>query len=93
MTADRYELATCYSTHYCNGCDTQIPPGELHIDHTRTQPCERCEKSAATGVPPGYHGHIVDVLYECLACARRNGRPEVAEPETAEQMLDLGGIA
>ena len=32
-------------------------------------------------------------LYECQACAARNGRGPLAEPETAEQPLDLEGIA
>lgn len=91
--SDRSELVTCYAVHYCDGCEAKIEPGEAHYDHTRTLPCERCAQAAATNVPPGYHGHIVEVLNECLTCAERNGRPDVAEPEAAEQTLDLEGIA
>ncbi|MDO8107135.1 hypothetical protein Q6348_07990 [Isoptericola sp. b441] len=70
-----------------------IPPGQEHYDHARVHPCERCERAVETGQKPPYHGHVVTILHECLACAVRNGRPEVADSETAEQPLDLGGIA
>lgn len=72
---------TCAATHICAGCDGTIPPGVEHYDHE----LYRAEGAFA----PILH----DVVFECLGCAARNGRPGVAEPDVAEQPLDLGGIA
>lgn len=59
--------------------------------------CAGCGKYLAPGVQ--YLTHTIEglsmglPLCECLSCAARNGRPGYAEPDVAEQPLDLEGIA
>lgn len=72
---------TCAATHTCAGCDETIPPGVEHFDHELYR-----EQGAFAPI-------VVDVVFECLGCAGRNGRPGAAEPDVAEQPVDLEGIA
>ena len=63
--------------HRCAGGVHTIPAGELHLLH-----------EPAPGDPRDWMP-----MRECLTCAARNGRGPLADPETAEQPLDLAGIA
>lgn len=75
---------TCHSTHECAGCGKSIPPGADHFEH---------ELYRTTARPNGSSSEFLDLLHECIACAARNGRPGVAEPETPEQPLQWDGVA
>jgi hypothetical protein len=72
-------LGTAAATHWCDGCETRIEPGTWFLEHENTD--------------PGLMPWDLIFLAECLACAARNGRPGFAEPDVAEQPLDLEGIA
>lgn len=61
----------------CAGAVHMIPAGAEHLLHEPT------EGDDPTWVP----------MRECLACAARNGRGPHADPEAAEQPLNLGGVA
>jgi hypothetical protein len=71
---------TCHSTHTCAGCNQPIPPGVEHLDHELWHQ-----------LPGG--SLFEDIVFECLPCAARNGRPGIAEPDVPEQPLIPDGIA